>query len=318
MKAALACVSALVLSASIWVFSRNDQPPAIKPYSPASTTAPPADQGQDGTYVMPDESMPTASTIAPYKPSFELAAGAVLKQTDAPAYRWLTPDTNSVSELAEKLGITVATTEVPKADGGGWRAGGLLVLPNANWSFRADLLDEVCDDVNGCPIPERGGIPNDDRAKTLAVKFLRNAAADVKVLKTERDSMGVTVFLEAPAAESTYQTPFTVTIGHHGVITAATGRLGTPERTGTYATVSLQKAIDQLNKNPQLRRASKQALTCKDLSSVCMPDVLQLSQPSLTTKLLVAQDQSLWIVPAYAFVDQLGSIWVTEATAVER
>lgn len=267
---------------------------------------------------MPDESMPTAPTIAPYKPKFELAAGASLKPTDAVAYRWVAPGADAVTELAEKLDIEGNVVAVQKAEGGGWKTGGLLVLPNANWSFRADLLDVVCDDVNGCPIPETGGIPNDDRAKVLAARFLHSAAAGAKPVKLERDSMGVTVFLEAPTADGTYQTPFTVTIGHHGVITAATGTVGTPQRVGSYATVSLQAAIDQLDNNPQLRRASKQALACKGPMNLCMPPVLQLSQPTLTTKLLVMQDQSLWIVPAYTFADQLGSIWVTEATATAK
>jgi hypothetical protein len=219
-----------------------------------------------------------------------------------------------VEDLARVLGFDGPIVDVPPASGGGWGTDGLLVLPNGNWSMRARLrTDGTCTPQKPCEIPTVD-LVDDSSAKRIASSFIAAVHPGSQAVSVERNEASVRVTLEMPVSAGVESLQTTVTIGAAGTVVAATGTLGAPQKVGTYPLATVVEVLDRLQQQPQLRSLGVQARACTATTAVeCLPPVLKISSVTVATTIVNHSDGTLWIVPAYEFTDQLGSVWVADA-----
>jgi hypothetical protein len=211
---------------------------------------------------------------------FELAAGVALPAGQAPAWRLVRP-----ADLAGAAAPIAATLGLPTLAASEWdsstlwsesdAAGSLWVAPSGDWYYSGpahlwpvwDCPTVDAGDSRTGPAPADGsvgsvgpveectppappvGVPDAERARTLAVEFLATVGhRDVRVVDVWSDEWGAWVTAEPTMSGVPAGSGLTVSVGFgaQGRVTSANGTLATVERIGEYPTIDAAAAIARL------------------------------------------------------------------------
>lgn len=199
---------------------------------------------------------------------FVLADSVDLPAGEKDAWRWDTPDTIDVTQLAATLGVPGDVTGIADSEGGGWQVGGsddaatLTVSPGGSWWAsqieHGDVaISSPCGEPERSPdgnmavvcdepvMPPPADLPTDDEVLATAATIFGN---DATLTVVWRDDWSVTV--EAETTVDGRPSGHRGSFGVSGYGWNAAGLLATPRREGPYPTLSASQAVDRLSGSP--------------------------------------------------------------------
>jgi hypothetical protein len=267
-----AAAALVVLAGGVGVLSRSgdDLPMIDLAAGPGTGPATTMDAAGAREGALTEPAMSDMMWWVPTTYRFVLADGVGLSAGKAPAWRLVRPADlgAAAAPIAATLGLPAlgpsewdATTLWSESDA----AGSLWVAPSGDWYFSGpshlwpvwdcavvDLPEgrtEPAPAQDCTPPAPPVGVPDADRARTLAVEFLATVGhRDARVIDVWADEWGAWVTAEPTMAGVPAGSGLTVSVGFgaQGRVTSANGTLATVQRIGEYPTIDAAAAIVRL------------------------------------------------------------------------
>lgn len=274
--------------------------------------------------------------------NYELVADLAVLDTPADGWRYgaeVELDREGARRVASAFGLEGEPTELPADWGSGWRLGpedgtSPTVWFGADtmswWSYSApwpqfrevELVEGDAGEVKPAEMQPPVGVPDATAARQLAEAVFARLALDTAVLEVEvyADEWGasVTAWQLLDGIRTGYAT--SVGFGENATVTWAGGHLKSPERVSGFARVGTARGFERLKAGAGMWWGGM----AMPMADVAIAPMEGEEPPVMTVRIvgvkeawwtLYDSEGTMWVLPAYAFIDEDGHEHVVPAVS---